>query len=230
MRAFLLVGLWFSLLVFSLPNRQNTALCAFVTRDGSSFVTTCNGKRCPGKKQKRDRIRTASPKDGGKSTPPTESPKNAPSTPRGSSGAFTPRRPVSAGVADVAVRRASPVAMRRRRVGRAAPVAMSRRRRHQPGWRDVDARARGRANSPDQAATRSSHLCLARVPVRDVLAATRSLGRLYRCAGLRKTPGARQSWQSCSDLVVVPRRAPSCSVLLPSGWVTREVQVARATR
>jgi hypothetical protein len=84
--------------------------------------------------------------------------------------------------------------------------------------------------SPDQAATRSSHLCLARVPVRDVLAATRSLGRLYRCAGLRKTPGARQSWQSCSDLVVVPRRAPSCSVLLPSGWVTREVQVARATR
>lgn len=53
MRAFLLVGLWFSLLVvFSLPNRQSTALCAFVTRDGSSFVTTCNGKRCPGKNKK----------------------------------------------------------------------------------------------------------------------------------------------------------------------------------
>lgn len=163
MRAFLLVGLWFSLLVvFSLPNRQSTALCAFVTRDGSSFVTTCNGKRCPGKKQKRDRIRTASPKDGGKSTPPTESPKNAPSTPRGSSGAFTPRRPVSAGVADVAVRRASPVAMRRRRVERAAPVAMSRRRRHQPGWRDVDARARGRANSPESRS--GSHPVLSPLP------------------------------------------------------------------
>lgn len=162
MRAFLLVGLWFSLLVFSLPNRQNTALLCI--RDPRRLVVRdhLQWKTVPRKKQKRDRIRTASPKDGGKSTPPTESPKNAPSTPRGSSGAFTPRRPVSAGVADVAVRRASPVAMRRRRVGRAAPVAMSRRRRHQPGWRDVDARARGRANSPESRS--GSHPVLSPLP------------------------------------------------------------------
>jgi hypothetical protein len=208
-------GLWFSY-VFSLLNRQSTALCAFVTRDGSwfPFVTTCDKKKVPKKKTKGERTNERGESQRRRQIHRPEV------TPEWSRGQAAPSHQGTPGPPPVRGRG-------RRRRRRRRRLARSR-RRHQPGWRDVDARARAR-KSPDQ----SGAPARARVPVRDVRGATNGRGVALTSPLVSRTPTTRRATKTA----VVFRRTSSQRRLvrlagsnIGKGGGRRDGQVVRSKR